>query len=156
MAKNRRRLKQIWINPSFQTHFLVKFGILNLITCGFFIATTFSFLVRLQSMAEENGFFQSVVFQNFWDIQIQVISFSLLVVVLLTFFLFLYLGLTMSHKIAGPLYRLNQHFKSLSSSDKIPVLEKVRFRKGDYFKELEDSFNELVDRENDVNKGKYQ
>lgn len=116
MAKNRRRLKQIWINPNFQTHFLVKFGFLNLISCGFFIATILSFLVNVKNMAEENGFFHSEAFQNFWDIQVQIISFSLLIVVLVTFCLFLYLGLTMSHKIAGPLYRLNNHLKKLGSS----------------------------------------
>ncbi|MEH0861017.1 MULTISPECIES: hypothetical protein [Halobacteriovorax] len=150
MAKNRRRLKQIWINPEFQKHFLVKFGFLNLISCGLFVATILSFLVNVREMAEESGFFQSAAFQGFWDVQVQIISFSLLIAVLVSFFLFLYLGLTMSHKIAGPLYRLNNHFKKLAKSeeDEEHFLEKVTFRKGDYFREIEDSFNDLVDKQN--------
>ena len=51
-------------------------------------------------------------------------------------------GLYLSHKIAGPIYKLTQHLKATRVSD----LKPVKFRKGDYFPELEEAFNELVSR----------
>ena len=46
-----------------------------------------------------------------------------------------------SHKIAGPLYRLNMYLRKISE---LGVLEDMRLRNGDYFRELEASYNEAV------------
>lgn len=46
-----------------------------------------------------------------------------------------------SHKIAGPLYKLNLYLKKIANNESI---DRIRFRKGDYFPELADSFNEAV------------
>ena len=47
-----------------------------------------------------------------------------------------------SHKIAGPLYNLNRQLKKVKEMDS---LETIKFRKGDYFKEIEESYNEAVE-----------
>lgn len=47
-----------------------------------------------------------------------------------------------SHKIAGPLYKLNLSLKKITEMDS---LETLSFRKGDYFSELETSYNNAVE-----------
>ena len=50
-------------------------------------------------------------------------------------------GIFLSHQIAGPLYRLTQHLKSHKKNENVPAL---KFRKGDYFPEIEEAFNEFI------------
>ncbi len=52
-----------------------------------------------------------------------------IVLILLTFLISIF----MSHKIAGPLYRLDKYFKDVKAGH---LGEPVRFRKSDYFQEL--------------------
>lgn len=70
---------------------------------------------------------------------------------LILFLILLHLGFTcltfficvfFSHKIAGPLYKLQKHLK-LIREDNNP--EKLFFRKGDYFQELADDVNETFE-----------
>ncbi len=48
----------------------------------------------------------------------------------------------MSHRIAGPLYRLKMAMLKTATGKKI---KKLAFREKDYFQELADSFNEMND-----------
>ena len=52
-------------------------------------------------------------------------------------------GLFVPHRIAGPIYRLTEHIKSLNKSPQKP--SEVTFRKGDFFNELEETINEYID-----------
>ena len=47
-------------------------------------------------------------------------------------------GVILSHRIAGPLYRLNRHMLRVAKGDE---MGEVSFRKGDFFIELSDSYN---------------
>jgi sensor histidine kinase YesM len=56
--------------------------------------------------------------------------------------LFLVMGsLVLSHRIAGPLFRLVKHMRQIALGADIGA---VRFRKDDYFHEIADSFNKLI------------
>ena len=59
-----------------------------------------------------------------------------------TFFVLLVLvvgfGLVLSHKIAGPMYRLRVHF---TQSAERGIAKPVHFREGDYFQEVPDAYN---------------
>lgn len=59
-----------------------------------------------------------------------------LVFLAVTFLISLYL----SHRIAGPLYKLDKYMKLAGQGN----LEPVSFRKKDFFKELESGFNEML------------
>lgn len=56
----------------------------------------------------------------------------------LTFFLCIFF----SHKIAGPLYKLQKHLKSIRENN---THGKLYFRNGDYFQELADDVNETFE-----------
>lgn len=50
-------------------------------------------------------------------------------------------GIVLSHRVAGPLYRLNVHMKEIAEGK---TQGKVKFRNKDFFLELADSFNEQL------------
>ncbi len=52
-------------------------------------------------------------------------------------------GILISHKIAGPLYRLTNFFKN-ANGDKFE--KKLSFRPGDFFLEIPDAINEWIDK----------
>ena len=54
-------------------------------------------------------------------------------------------GLIISHKIAGPIYRMKNEFNRMSDQPTVE-LEPIQFRKGDFFPELAQSFNQLVEK----------
>jgi len=54
-------------------------------------------------------------------------------------------GLVISHKVAGPIHRLQKEFNRMRDSNPVE-LHPVQFRKGDFFPELAESFNSLVTR----------
>jgi methyl-accepting chemotaxis protein len=53
-------------------------------------------------------------------------------------------GLFFSHKIAGPLYRLQRYFTQ-AAIDNTPLNKKVYFRDNDFFQEVPDSINKYID-----------
>lgn len=57
-------------------------------------------------------------------------------------FLTFLLSLYVSHKIAGPLFKLNSSMNDFSKTQKF---KKIYFRKTDFFKELASSYNELME-----------
>lgn len=53
------------------------------------------------------------------------------------------LSLFVSHKIAGPLYKLNNAMNAVTEGSQD---QKIFFRNSDYFKELAESFNQMLDK----------
>jgi hypothetical protein len=60
-------------------------------------------------------------------------------------------GLFYSHKIAGPLYRLNKYFEEAAASG-TPLEKKVYFREDDFFQEVPESINKYIDGVNEKKK----
>lgn len=53
-------------------------------------------------------------------------------------------GLFYSHKIAGPLYRLQRYFTQ-AAVDSAPLKQKIYFRDDDFFQEVPESINKYID-----------
>lgn len=53
-------------------------------------------------------------------------------------------GLFYSHKIAGPLYRLNRYFTQ-AAMESTPLSQKIYFRDDDFFQEVPESINKYID-----------
>lgn len=53
-------------------------------------------------------------------------------------------GLFYSHKIAGPLYRLQRYFNQ-AAIDNAPLNKKIYFRDNDFFQEVPESINKYID-----------
>jgi nitrogen fixation/metabolism regulation signal transduction histidine kinase len=58
-------------------------------------------------------------------------------------------GVFLSHRVAGPLYRMNRYLEE--NTGKVNPGE-LRFRKGDYFPELAENFNNYIKYIKELNK----
>ena len=54
-----------------------------------------------------------------------------------------YIGFVISHRIAGPLYRFNNHLNKIAETGEFGP---IKFRDGDFFIELTESFNKAIKR----------
>lgn len=99
------------------------------------------FFRTFNTMAVEAGLPPQHIFFQFLSKQQYLLNgifiFSALVLNLLIFLF----CLKFSHRVAGPVYNLTQHLKRIEN---LGDLKEVRFRKGDYFQELEEAFNQFV------------
>lgn len=52
-------------------------------------------------------------------------------------------GLILSHRVSGPLVKLKNHMDSIANGQQPTP---VRFRKNDYFRDISESFNQMLER----------
>ncbi|MBF0314112.1 MAG: hypothetical protein HQK50_07780 [Oligoflexia bacterium] len=95
---------------------------------------------------KEAGFAQNLppdhIFFVFLEVQRQTFNMIFLVVSIWTVIIIIFCGILYSHRIAGPLYKLKKHWAEIMESG--GPLKEVYFRKHDYFKDVQDSFNAMV------------
>lgn len=144
MEKTYSRKKYL-INPRFQL--LVVFWCLCLFLSilTIFAAANWYFFEELHSVARTAGISEEHVFFEFVNEQKAIMLKLFIAASFFSFWVIFSGGIYLSHRIAGPLYRLTQHLLNAGPLD----LEKVKFRKGDYFKELEDAYNKFVEKMNE-------
>ena len=140
MNKNDRNV--LLINPHFQFRFigLLVFATFLAISI-FYLSEIFFFKEMIEkgmsaNLPEDHIYFDLISSQkNFMD--------KVFLITSIVVFLFLLIfGLLLSHRIAGPLHKLNESLEDLAANKKI---KKITFRKKDFFRELPDSFNKVVD-----------
>jgi hypothetical protein len=137
--KNRR--KNFLINKPFQLS-MVGISLVISFSVGlvYFSSIQYSFwkfksLANSLNLPPDSEFYKFIGHQEFFFLRVFLITSTLCLLGLI------YGGIKLSHKIAGPLYRLDQDFKKMKESGE---LQKVKFREGDYFQEVSESFNELL------------
>jgi methyl-accepting chemotaxis protein len=100
------------------------------------INTLFDFFVR-SALLDPNG--QAA--KTLHHVQIEV--FWLLALLQVVFLIITFMNsLFMSHRICGPLYKLRKHFERVKAGD---LKGQLSFRGKDYFKDLAEDFNQMVD-----------
>lgn len=140
MKENSSR-KKILINPEYQLS--VMFHFLILFFCVM-IVTVFAINWQLEPVIEQVKLSTLpasdpllVSFSEFT----RMINLTVIALTFFSFIMFAIMGLIVSHKSAGPIYRITQHLKSIKT-DK--TVEPINFRKSDYFQELAEEINELM------------
>ena len=146
-AKNRIKNKRsvFLINPHFQLRFIGFTTLLSAISMSTFLGCNFYFFYSLKKLgfnfglAEEHPFFTFIKQQQ--ALMNQIFFFSAIILFAIIFLL----GLFFSHRIAGPIFRMQRLMSDFSKSDSnlINNLE-LKFRENDYFPELASSFNAFV------------
>ncbi len=132
------------INPKFQFKMVLLFLLISVMNNVIFYTAVHLFFNQAQSGAASMGIPEAKPFYDFIMNQKNEMNFNLIIVLVLSTLLMFFIGITLSHKIAGPLYRLNLHFRNMANDS---TLKKIHFRKGDFFNEIavEESFNKFVD-----------
>ncbi|RZA08533.1 MAG: hypothetical protein EOP11_04550 [Proteobacteria bacterium] len=139
---NNRKSKSLLINPAFQLSVISWFASLSLAIIGIFFG---AFLLLFRDMKAQgqaaglppgHALFQYIQAQETHFYQIFCVSGLIAVAVILVG------GIWLSHKVAGPLHRLTCHLRDSRPDSAAPV----KFRTGDYFPEIESTFNEFIAR----------
>lgn len=133
--------RQYLINPKFQWTIVGFFITVALIACTSFYVMIHFYLRDLARVAAKTSLPNDSEFFVLVFSQASVLN-SYYVITAMAVFIFIGVGgILLSHKVAGPIYRLQTHMKS-NHKDNCPS---VKFRKGDFFIELQDCFNDFVD-----------
>ena len=141
MTVKERTLKNILINPSFQLRLLSYFSIMFLISTASLYSTTYLFFWNMKQKGLTVGIPEGHVYYQFLQNQKHDLDLLFIGLAAVNFFLLLTVGFILSHRIAGPLYKVKQFLENPDEEGKITLREK------DFFKELEPLLNELKEKE---------
>lgn len=134
--------KVFLINRPFQYSILGWFSLLSFILIFIFYSTIWFFFYKLKQDAIAVGLPPEHVFFTFVSEQKLFIDKVFIVSSIVALIVTLVGGLILSNKVAGPLYRLTKHLDSHTKDTATPV----KFRKGDYFLEIQEAFNNFLKR----------
>jgi hypothetical protein len=139
---NQRSGKRFLLNPKFQINFILTTVFFNiLLSCVFFFAAHQSFS-SFKSQGRSAGIPSSHVFFQFINKQETNFYFNMgISAIVITIIACIY-GVMKSHKIAGPMYRLNVEFDRMKKNKS---LHKFNFRQKDFFQEIPEAFNSALD-----------
>lgn len=124
------------INPGFQIKFSVFVTSLVFISSLIYPAVIYETYTRVAEAISD-----PILKQKFLQSKIDLIQLLVLFELIFTALVFV-ICIFQSHKIAGPLYKLQRFLKDLREGNS---QRKLVFRKGDNFKELADDYNLAVD-----------
>lgn len=130
--------KSLLINKKFQLSLLLYANCLAFLVMGVFSYGVYVFFTRLNEFAKTLGDKEGQVLANFLYAQERSLFAIFAFVSICTFVLICASAMILSHRIAGPLHRLNVHLKAIASGKEH---FDVKFRENDYFQELADSCN---------------
>ena len=130
--------KNFLINPRFQLSFLAYTLGVSILTIAFFYAADAYFFWKFHQLGQGLGLPSNHVFFQFLDEQHSTKNTYYGIAAAVSLVFLTIWGLLLSHRVAGPLYRLRKHLHSVAQGE---TFSDVRFRKGDYFVEVADAYN---------------
>ena len=144
MTPSNRR-KVYLINPRFQWRFIGFMAVVSLLAISILFVSNVLFFRNMTQEALAAGLAPDNPYFDFLQEQKSALLLVYFGVSAVAFVLMMVLGALYSHRIAGPLYRLNKHMRAISEgAEPAPV----SFRRRDQFQELVESFNKMIDRLN--------
>lgn len=133
-----RQIKNLFINPRFQLKLLSYFVGLFVLTTLSLYSTTFLFFWRLKQKALNVGIPEGHIFFKFLSNQKDDLDILFIGLAIFNFLLLIAVGFIISHRIAGPLHKMQNYLKNISSGS-----EDFNLRQTDFFQELKPSLSEL-------------
>ena len=139
-AKKRNRFLVL---PAFQIRFMTYIICFAVFGIAVLYASIYFYFERLVVQGQELGLAPDHVYFEFIENQKSLLNMTFFSVSVIVFGGLLVAGLALSHKIAGPVYRIQFYLQSLYSEGKTPG--KLKFRDGDFFPEVAELVNGLVE-----------
>ena len=132
LMQSRRKLKNYLLNPRFQLKLLSYFVGLFFLTTISLYSISFLFFWRLKQKALNVGIPNGHIFFRFIDNQKADLDLLFIALVVFNFLLLIGTGFIVSHRIAGPIYKLKKHLGEMNRDS-----HNFKLREKDFFKELE-------------------
>jgi hypothetical protein len=140
-AKTSRSLKNILIQPKLQLKLMSYFMGLFVLTTLTLYSTTFLFFWNLKDKALKVGIPEGHIFYTFLQNQKNGLDMLFLGLAGLNFILLLVVGFLISHRLAGPYYKIKNHLATIAQNS-----EDLHLREKDFFKDIEPLVNKLRDK----------
>ena len=132
------RRKVLLINPRFQISIIAFMAGVSAVATGIFYVGACYCFWRFRSMGQAIGLPKEHVFFRFISEQEIFVNWGFLIVGAVAIIFIVGCGVFISHRVAGPLYRLQKHMGRVASGETIAP---VAFRDMDYFPELAQGYN---------------
>jgi len=144
MSKNIKiyNRKHFLINPRFQLNYIKHTIFLMLMTVVIFYGASLYHFWNFKKQGQAAGLPEEHIFFKFLQQQQSSMEIVFLVTAFVVAIFIVAYGIFLSHKVAGPLYRMNRYLEENRGSN---TSEELKFRKDDYFPELADNFNKYIE-----------
>ena len=129
------------INPRFQLSFLTLLLPIMILTISIFFLANHYFFEEYRKTALAIGLQSNHLFFQFLDQQQRELHWAFSIAGFVSILLLSVGGLLLSHRVAGPLYRLWRHIRDVTAGKTHTF---VSFRKGDFFHDLADAYNDVL------------
>lgn len=144
MSGESRKKKTLLIYPGFQWHIIGYAAAMSgLILASIYGLLNFAF-IEFMRVGNEAGLPPEHPYYQFIQMQQGTFNRIFLAISLVVAVLLFVGGLVISHRIAGPLLRMQNELKRVAE-EKPFQLRPIQFRKKDYFPDLADAFNRAVE-----------
>jgi hypothetical protein len=130
------------VNPKFQLKVIFLCSVLVMLVLTAFAVSNWYFFQQLTDLAKSSGLPPKHIFYEFIDGQKNIMLKLYIWASFFSLIIIYFAGIYFSNKVSGPLYRMTEHLKKSSLSK----VEPLSFRKGDFFQELKDAFNDFIQR----------
>ena len=135
--------KNYFINPKFQSKITLYFLGFTLATSAIFFVSNFLFVEKLMSLGTDLGLSENHIYFKFISKQSKSLYVFNGIATIVIFIGQITFGIFLSHKIAGPLYRLTKETVKISEGKSESVTE-IKHRNGDFFPEVYSAVNKLI------------
>lgn len=136
--------KILLINPKFQLSFMAHMAVMALFVVGVIFFANQLFFNEFHQQGRALGLPPEHVFYQFLNEQQRTMNWIFGLTAFGVTGVISVMGLYLSHRVAGPMYRLLRHFEASSDGEKAA---QVKFRERDYFQEVAEACNRMQERQ---------
>lgn len=133
--------KNYIIYPKFQWKLIQYFLVLGMFTSGVFYGAVWYFFEMFESRGIKVGIPKHHVFYDFINDLHSEMNIIFAVTTIFIFLILIIAGVLISHKVAGPIYRMEADLLEMAQTKKF---RPIKFREGDFFMNLATNFNKLL------------
>jgi hypothetical protein len=136
-----RKTQSFFSNSEYQSKMLQIFAGITLFQGGVFALLGFGLLENVKSVAEKAGIKEGHPFYESLRMEETFVYVAILSGIAIASMVFVWLGLKYSHDAVGAIYRMKKDIEIMTEKKELGLL---KLRRNDYFKDFENSFNELI------------
>jgi signal transduction histidine kinase len=133
---------KVLIDSRLQFKVVSLLGLVAFLAALALVATVYMHHLKVAAYIEQAQMSPKALASDFRELT-EILMTRLLVIVVLMVGTFMFLGLVLTHRIAGPMYRLRTELSKMLQGKEI---SKIQFRKDDEFQDLSQLINQLVER----------
>ncbi len=136
-----RSLKNLLIEPKFQLKLIGYFVLVFVLTTVSLYSTTFLFFWKLKQKAMSVGIPDGHIFYRYLANQKADLDGLFIGLAVLNFSVLIGLGFLISHRVAGPIYKLKSYLKNMGKDS-----DDFKLRENDFFHDLQPIVKDLKDK----------